>query len=91
MTAPKSPHIPEVAGAIATVTGTLLVDTGLREIQSFSVSLAQATGTATAVVTAVVQAVAAGQTAKLLLQAWEDDTTTASSAAAQVAWLAIGL
>lgn len=31
----KSPHLPEVAGATETITGEIIVDTGLREIQSF--------------------------------------------------------
>jgi hypothetical protein len=31
----KSSHIPELAGAIETITGEIVVDTGLRDIQTF--------------------------------------------------------
>ena len=36
----KSTHLSEVAGDIETVTGELIVDTGLRDIQSMTVSFA---------------------------------------------------
>jgi hypothetical protein len=32
---PKSTHLPEVAGAIEDVTEILVVDTGIRQVQSF--------------------------------------------------------
>lgn len=41
MVNPKSKHLPEVAGAIETVTGDLYIETGLRNIQTFVASLAQ--------------------------------------------------
>ena len=39
MVAPLSTHIPEFAGATEEVTGELVVDTGLREIQSLTVTI----------------------------------------------------
>lgn len=36
----KNTHIPELAGAIETVTGTLIVEPGVRDLQSFTVSFA---------------------------------------------------
>jgi hypothetical protein len=38
---PKSRHIPEYAAGVETVTGTLVVHTGLREIQSVTASFGQ--------------------------------------------------
>jgi hypothetical protein len=90
MVAPNSPHIPEVAGEIVAVTGTLLVDTGLREIQTFSATLAQTSIAGAASVSVLPQAVSDGGHQKLLLQVWAADGATPSAVAANVAWLALG-
>ena len=90
MSAPMSTHLPEVSGEVVAVTGTLLVDTGLRKIQSFSATLAQTPTVDAANATAVPQDIEAGQTQKLLLQVWEDDLVTPAAVAANVAWAAFG-
>jgi hypothetical protein len=90
MVAPKSSHLPEVAGAIETFTGLLEVDTGLREVQSFTATLAQASAVASAQVTGILLDVVAGQTQKVRLQVWQSDLATQSVTSAKVAWLAFG-
>ena len=45
---PKSTHLPEVSGDIVSVTGSLVVKTGLRDIQTFVAAFAQALTPATA-------------------------------------------
>lgn len=83
---PRSRHLPEVAGAIEEVTGTLVVETYLREVQSFSVTLA-ATPTATE---ASVAAVLDAETRKLTISVVAADGVTPGVAAVKVAWLALG-
>ena len=46
----KSTHIPEYSGDIVEVTGSLTVETELRDVQSLSVSLAQGSTAASATV-----------------------------------------
>ncbi len=87
---PLSKHLPEVAGNIETVTGTLVVDTGLRDVRTFGANLNQATGADSAIANAVLTKGTGGQNDKLSIQVREDDTTTISSAAASVSWWAIG-
>lgn len=91
MTAPKSTHLPEVAGNIELVpdTGALVVDTGLRSVQSFSVTLAQAAAADAATVAGIL-ADPAGGTTKLTINTVKADGVTLGSVAAKVAWLAIG-
>lgn len=91
MTAPKSTHLPEVAGNIELVpnTGILIVDTGLRSVQSFAVTLAQAAQANAATVVGILSDPAAGTT-KLTINTVKADGVTLGSVAAKVAWLAIG-
>jgi len=83
---PRSRHLPEVAGALEDVTGTLVVDTQLREVQTFSVTLA-ATPTATE---ASVGAVLDVDTNKLTISVVAADGVTPGINAVKVAWLALG-
>jgi len=87
---PKNSHLPEMSGDIVGVTGELLVDTGLRKVQSFSTSLAQASVAAEATVGGVLQAPEPGGTYKLLLQVWNADGVTPGVAETMVAWTAMG-
>jgi len=87
---PKSTHIPEFAGGIVAVTGTLTIDTGLRDVQSFSVTLGTTSVNTAASVGGVLQDAVAGQTRKILLQTWAADGATAGSTAADIAWTALG-
>jgi len=89
----QSKHLPETSGAIETVpaaSGTLTIDTGLRDMMSFSCSLAQDAGAAVAGVSWETIAQVPGGTQKVTLKTWEDDGTTAGSAAALVSWIALG-
>lgn len=86
----KSTHLPEVSGGIAAVTGSLIIDTQLRNVQSFSVSLAQAASATEAIVTAVLSDPEVGAAQKLTLQVWAVDGVTPGAAAVDVAWTAIG-
>ena len=93
MSAPLSTHIPGLSGAFATVpaaTGTLVVDTGLQELQSFCVSLAEDQDADVAGVSWEPVAAVAGTTRKVTIKTWEDDGTTAGSTAALVSWIAMG-
>jgi hypothetical protein len=90
MTDARSTHLPEVSGGIESVTATLIVDTRLREVQSFSVSLAQQSVAAEAIVDGVLGAIEPGGTQKLTLQVFNADGVTPGVAAVDVAWMAIG-
>lgn len=83
---PRSRHLPEVAGAIEEVTGSLVVDTQLREVQSFNVTLA-AMSTATE---AVVSAVMDPETRKMTIYVMAPDGVTPGVNPVKVAWLALG-
>lgn len=86
----RSTHIPEYAGDVVWVTGSLVVDTGLREVQSFSASLAtQATATE-AIVDAVLGEIIPGGTQKLTLEVFAVDGVTPGAAAVKVSWMALG-
>lgn len=86
----KSTHIPEFAGDVVEVTGTLIVDTGLREVQAFSATLAtQSTATA-AIVDAVLGAVKPGGTQSITLEVFAADGATPGAAAVKVSWMALG-
>jgi hypothetical protein len=91
MPAPLSTHLPQVSGGTtAAFTGTLVVDTGLRDLQSFACSLAQdAVANASSVSYALVSQVA-GTTRKVTIKAWKADGATAASVSAIASWLAIG-
>lgn len=90
MTDARSTHLPELSGGVASVTGSLVVDTQLRQVQAFSVSLAQAASATEAIVDAILGDVEAGGTQKLTVQVWAVDGVTPGAAAANVAWTAIG-
>jgi hypothetical protein len=83
---PKSTHLPEVAGAIEDVTATLVVETGIRQVQSFTVSLAQDPTAAEAIAVGVLDE--AKQ--KITLKVFAPDGVTPGVAAAKVGWTAIG-
>ena len=83
---PKSTHIPETAGAIETVTGSLVVDTGLRNVQSFAVTLASIPNANAASVAGTL----ADDKRTLTLLVVKADGVTAGSVAASVAWTALG-
>lgn len=90
MPAPLSPHIPGVAGAQVSVTGTLVVDTGLRNVRTHGANLGQAAVAASSYANSVLTQGVAGKPATLSVQVREDDGTTISSAVAIVSWWAIG-
>lgn len=83
---PKSTHLPEVAGAIEAVTATLVVDTGIRQVQAFNVCMAQDPTAAEAIVAGVLDA----EKRKLTIKVFAPDGVTPGVAAAQVSWTAIG-
>lgn len=86
-----STHLPETAGAIETVTGTLTVDTGLREVQSFNATLNQAATATEAFASATLQPQTPGGTQKLLLQVWSAATTPLAGVnPVSVSWQALG-
>lgn len=86
----RSTHLPQVAGNIETVTGSLSVDTGLRNVRSHGANLNEAAAAGKALANAILVRGTNGGTDKLTLQVREDDTTTISSAAASVSWWAFG-
>ena len=87
---PRNSHLPEMAGDIVAVTGDLVVDTGLRKLQSFSATLAQTSTATESIVDAVLQELEAGGTYKLKLEVFAPDGVTPGASAANVAWTAIG-
>ena len=91
MSGTKSTHLPEVSGAIADIgtSGLLTVDTGLRKVRSFAVTMAS-TPAAAAASCAGVLATPANGTTKLALKVVKADGVTAADAASKVAWIAIG-
>ncbi len=93
MSAPLSTHVPRLAGRTETVpaaTGTLIVDTGLRDLQTLVCSLAEdSVGTAATTSWELVTQTA-GATRKVTLKTWDEDGSTAGSTAALVSWVALG-
>lgn len=92
MPTPLSTHLSQVAGAIETVpsSGTLIVDTGLRNLQSLVCTLAQ-NAVSTAATTSWEEVTqAAGTTKKVTLKTWDEDGVTAGTTAAKVSWIAVG-
>lgn len=90
---PQSTHLPRLVGGIVTVpaaTGTLIVDTGLRDLQTLVCALAQnSVGTAATTSWELVTQIA-GTTRKVTLKTWDEDGATAGSTAARVTWIALG-
>jgi hypothetical protein len=92
MPSPKSTHIPEKSGGIETVpaTGTLVIDTGLRDLQTLTCSLAQdAVATAASTSLELIDQ-EPGTTRKVTLKTWAADGATPGSTAAKVSWEALG-
>jgi len=86
-----SKHIPGVARGIETVTGTAIVDTGMKVLESCVVSLAQApNATESLVGWAEVPPQTPGGNVKITLYVFAVDGTTPGASAAKVAWLAEG-
>ncbi len=92
MTTPLSTHIPQMSGAISTVGsgGTLIVDTGLRDLQTLDCSLAQDSAANAASASWELVTQVAGTTRKVTLKTWKGDGSTAGSVAAKVSWIALG-
>ena len=93
MPEPMHPSLPGVTGDISTVpaaTGTLVVDTGLMDVQSFSAGLAQDSVATAAGVSWEFVAEVPGTTRKVTLKTWAADGATAGSTAAKVSWIAMG-
>lgn len=91
MTASK--HLPEVSGALDALvpaTGTLVVDTGLRDMAMFTCALAQDSVATAASVSWEKVAQEPGGTQKVTLKTWAADGAAAGSTAALVSWTAIG-
>jgi len=86
----KSTHIPEYAGDIVEVTGSLIIDTGLREVQSFSATLATQSTATDAIVDAVLGDIEPGGTQKMTLEVFAVDGVTPGVTAVKVAWMALG-
>jgi len=89
-----STHLPQVSGdldaVIPAASGTLVIDTGLRDLLGFSCSLAQdAVANASSVSWEGVTQVA-GTTKKITLKVWKADGVTAASVASVMSWIAIG-
>jgi hypothetical protein len=91
MSNPKSTHLPEVSGAIEDIpsSGSLIVDTGLRNVRAFTVTMAS-TPAAAAATCAGVLAEAEGLSTKLTLKVVKADGVTAADQASKVSWVAIG-
>lgn len=90
MVAPKNSHLPEVSGGIATVTGSLVVDTGLRKLQSVVATLGADSTATDAIVTLALQDIVPGGTQKMTVKVWAVDGVTPGVTAVPVHWLAVG-
>lgn len=94
MTEHVSPHFPILAGGVESVTGSKEVDTGLREIQSFTASLNASALTANeeGLVTWAVTSAEGASTVKVTLYVWKGGTghATAGDSAVNVSWTALG-
>ena len=87
----KSTHIPAYAGGIETVpsSGSVVVDTGLREVQGGAAALAE-DSVATAAGVSIAFAAPVGGSVKATIKTWAADGSTAGSTAAKVGWTALG-
>jgi len=88
----QSTHIPEFSGNVETVpaAGSLVIDTGLKEVQAITAALAEDSVATAAAVSVTLAARTAGGTVKATLNTWAADGATAGSTAAQVSWMALG-
>lgn len=87
---PKSTHLPELAGAIEVVTGSLIVDTGLRNVQSFAVSLAQASTATEAGAAGALAYPPVGGHQQLAISVVAADGATPGVNPVKVSWMALG-
>lgn len=83
---PNSTHLPEVAGDIETVTGSLVIDTTLRQVQSYNATLASIPSANAASVAATLD----DAKRELTLLVVKADGVTPGSVAVKVAWFALG-
>jgi len=90
MTAPMSTHLPEVSGGIATVTGSLVIETGLRKIKTIVATLGAAPIATDATVAVTLIEPPAGGKYKATLQVVNADGVTPGVTATPVHWLALG-
>lgn len=90
MTDARSNHLPEVSGGIESVTVSAIIDTRLRQVQSFSAVLAQSSVAAEAIVTGTLGEIEPGGTQKLTLEVFNADGVTPGVAAVDIAWMAFG-
>lgn len=88
MTDARSTHMPGWSGGIAEVTGSLIVDTQLRDVQFFSVTLAEAASATEAIVNGVLGDPEVGGHQKLTLQVFAVDGATPGASAVKVSWAA---
>ena len=89
-----STHIPGLAGDVVAVTGTLIVDTGLRNMQSCCANLQAAAMTANEEATVSWEELPQlpGSTVKVKLYVWKGGTASGSAgdSAVNVSWIAMG-
>lgn len=87
----RSTHLPHVSGGIAAVpsSGSLVVNTGLRNVQAITATLVQDASANVAGVSIELSDPVAGHV-QATIKTWEDDGTTAGSSAANVSWIALG-
>jgi hypothetical protein len=88
----RSTHIPEYAGGVATVpaSGSLEVETGLRNVQAVSAVLAEDSVATAAAVSVEIGDPPQGGNQKITLKTWAADGATAGSTVAKVSWMALG-
>ena len=90
---PLHNSLPGLTGGEATIlaaVGTIVVDTGLMDVQSFACALAQDSVANAASLSWEYEAEVAGTTRKVEIKGWKADGATASSVDAKVSWVAIG-
>lgn len=88
-----SNHLPEVSGGTEAVTGTAIVDTGLKRIQAISATmLTDVAANEEAHVTVSLIDPPAGGTYKATLKVWKGGSASgdAGDSAVDVSWMAIG-
>jgi len=88
----KSTHIPGMAGDVVTVpnSGSVVVETELRKIQSATATLAEDAVATAASVSVEFGDPPEGGNQKLTIKTWAADGATAGSTAAKVSWIAMG-
>lgn len=90
MTDARSTHLPEVTGGIVEVTESAVINTQLRNVQTFSLCLAQQSAAAEAIVNGVLGEPSAGGDQPLTIEVFAADGVTPGVAAVNVAWMAVG-